>query len=323
MKILVTGAGGFLGFEIAKMLREEGHEVVNFSRQHHSKLDALQIKTHIGDLRSVADLENVLKDIEVIFHVAALAGVWGMKEDFFDINYQGTKNLVNLAIKLKVKKLIYTSTPSVVFGDKPLLGVNETTPYPDTYFTHYAHSKSLAERYVLSHNGSGLLTCALRPHLIWGPLDPHIIPRLVERALKGRLKVVGDGTNLVDVIHVKNAAHAHLLAFHKLEENSPVAGSAYFIGQEEPVNLWDFINKILVQKKVKPIKRKVSFKVAYLLGATLEKVYERLKLYHKEPMMTRFVAMQLAHSHYFSQEKAKIELGYNPLISTEEGLKTL
>ncbi len=323
MKILVTGAGGFLGFEIAKKLVQEGHEVINFSRSHHTKLDQYKIKTVQGDLRKYSNIEKALIGVEAIFHVAALAGVWGKKEDFFGINYDGTKNLVDAATKLGVKKFVYTSTPSVVFGHEPLIGVDEKTKYPDHFYTFYAESKSLAEKYVLAANSSSFLTCALRPHLIWGPGDPHIVPRLVERAHAKKLKMVGDGENLVDVIHVVNAANAHVLAFKNLEVGSPVAGSAYFIGQERPVKLWTFINQILEQKKAPKISSRVSFKVAYGMGAILEGIYKTFGLYHKEPLMTRFVAMQLAHSHYFSQEKAKKDFGYQVQLTVEEGLKTL
>lgn len=323
MNILITGAGGFLGFEIAKLLRAEGHSVFNFSRKHHPKLDALSVKTISGDLRVSEDIEKALPGIDVVFHVAALAGVWGKKEDFFSINYEGTKNLVDACKKFQIKKLIYTSTPSVVFGSNDLKGVDESTPFPEKYFTHYANSKSLAEKYVLQHNSEGFLTCALRPHLIWGPGDPHIVPRLIEKAKNNRLKIIGDGKNLVDVIHVKNAAYAHLLALKKLGVNQSVAGEAFFISQERPVSLWTFINQILEQKKIQPIQSKISFKLAYFIGSLCELVFSVLKIYHKDPPMTRFVSMQLAHSHYFSQEKAKKELGYSPIISIEEGLKTL
>jgi nucleoside-diphosphate-sugar epimerase len=323
MKILVTGAGGFLGFEIAKMLTLQGYTVFNFSRKHHSKLDTLSIKTILGDLRNPSDIERALEGIEVVFHVAALAGVWGKKNDFFSINYEGTKNLVDACKKLKISKLIYTSTPSVVFGNNDLKGVDEQTPFPAKYLTHYAHSKSLAENYVLQNNNEHLLTCALRPHLIWGPGDPHIIPRLVEKAQKNRLKIVGDGKNLVDVIHVKNAAYAHILAFEKLSANSLIAGKAFFIGQEKPVNLWDFINKILKVKKIKPVSGKINFRLAYILGTIFELIYSTLNIFKTDPPMTRFVSMQLAHSHYFSQKRARKDLGYFPIISIEEGLNTL
>lgn len=321
MKILVTGAGGFLGFEIAKMLVEKGHEVINFSRAHHASLDSINVKTRIGDLRNYQDIDRALHEIQAVFHVAALAGVWGKKEDFFSINYEGTKNIVKAAKKRGIAKLIYTSTPSVVFGDHALCGLDEAAPYPENFYTFYAHSKRLAEEFVLKSHDQHFLTCAIRPHLIWGKGDPHILPRLKERSLKGKLRIIGDGTNLVDVTHVKNAAHAHLLAFEKITSDK-INGQAYFIGQEKPVNCWDFINQMLSQAGAPVVTKKISYKAAFAVGFLFEKIYTALRIY-TDPPMTRFVALQLSHSHYYSHEKAKKELGYEVLISTEVGLNEL
>lgn len=321
MKILITGAGGFLGFEIATMLVAKNYEVINFSRSHHTALDSLNIKTRVGDLRNYSDVERALKGIEAVFHVAALAGVWGKESEYFSINYDGTKNIVNAARKAGIKKFIYTSTPSVVFGDKALCGQDESAPYPKSFLTFYAHSKRLAEEYVLKSNSPQFLTCAIRPHLIWGKGDPHILPRLSDRAKKGQLKIIGDGQNLVDVTHVKNAAHAHILAFDKINIDT-ISGQAYFIGQERPVNCWEFINQMLAAAGVSPVTKKISYKLAFNLGFIFEKIYSTFKIY-KDPPMTRFVALQLSHSHYYSHDKAKKELGYEVLVSVEEGLKEL
>jgi nucleoside-diphosphate-sugar epimerase len=322
MRILITGAGGFLGFEIAKLLVQKKYEVYNFSRYAHKKLDNIGVKTISGDLTKAEDIKALFSHgFDAVFHVAALAGVWGKKEDFFAINYEGTKTLVDCAISSGVKTFIYTSTPSVVFGSHSLEGVDELTPYPDHFLTHYAHSKRLAEEYVLSKNTKQFQVCALRPHLIWGPNDPHILPRLIKRRKQNRLKIIGDGKNLVDVIHVNNAAYAHVLAFENFNEK--MNGQAYFIGQEKPVNLWQFINKMLLATGNLEVKGRISFQVAYTLGSLFETLFKVMKIYSSEPPMTRFVALQLATSHYFSHQKAHDHFGYAPRITIEEGLKTL
>lgn len=320
MKILISGAGGFLGFEIAKMLVKDypQAEIINFSRSHHPKLDEFNIKTRKGDLRNAQDVERALKGIDHVFHVAALPGVWGKREEYFGINYDGTKNMVKAAKKLGIKKFIYTSTPSVVFGKEALCGLDETTPYPEEFYTYYAHSKRLAEEYVLKSATNEFLTCAIRPHLIWGKGDPHILPRLSERAKKGQLKIIGEGDNLVDVTHVKNAAHAHLLAFNKITSDH-VNGQAYFVGQERPVNCWEFINQLLAAAKAPPVTKKISYKLAFNLGYIFEKIYSALKI-DKDPPMTRFVALQLSHSHYYSHMKAQKDLEYHVLVTIEQGL---
>jgi nucleoside-diphosphate-sugar epimerase len=168
-----------------------------------------------------------------------------------------------------------------------------------------------------------MATCALRPHLIWGPRDTHLIPRLLRRARKGRLRRVGDGTNLIDITYVENAAEAHLLAADKLAEpDSPVAGKAYFISQGEPVNCWQWIDEILALAGVPPVRKAMSFKTAWRMGAACERTYELLRL-KGEPPITRFLAAQLAKSHWFDISAARRDLGYWPRVSTEEGMRQL
>jgi nucleoside-diphosphate-sugar epimerase len=179
-----------------------------------------------------------------------------------------------------------------------------------------------AERDVLAANGPELATVALRPHLIWGPGDNHLVPRLLARARTGKLKIVGDGRNRVDVTYVDNAAEAHRLALDRLAPRSPIAGRAYFISQGEPVELWPFINRILASVDLPPITRRVPFRIAFAAGAVLEKWF-RLRGRTDEPPMTRFVAAQLAHSHWFDIAAAKRDLGYSPTVSITEGLEKI
>lgn len=324
MRILVTGGGGFLGTYIIKeLLKNPSYLVTSFSRHSYAHLEDLGVPTLKGDLTKKEDVERALAlGFDAIFHVAALAGVWGAYNDYLNINFHGTKNLLESARTHGVKKFIYTSTPSVVFGKEDLLGVNEDQPYPTEHLTPYAETKTMAERLVLQANDSKtFLTCALRPHLIWGPGDPHLFPRVIQKGKEGKLKVVGDGQNLVDIIYVENAAMAHVQAFENLTPGSRVCGEAYFIGQERPVKLWDFINEILGYMKVEPVMKSIDLETAYRLGWVLEKVFKLAGIRKPEPPMTRFVALNLGKSHYFSHEKAKRDFGYVPKISIEEGLK--
>jgi nucleoside-diphosphate-sugar epimerase len=162
---------------------------------------------------------------------------------------------------------------------------------------------------VLEANGADLATVALRPHLIWGPGDPHVLPRLVARARAGKLRRIGAGRNMVDATYVDNAADAHLLAADRLEVGAPIAGKAYFVAQGEPLPLWDLINQMLATAGLPPVTRRVSAPSAYLLGTLLEMVYALLRL-PGEPPMTRFVARQLSTSHWYSLTAAKRDLGY-------------
>jgi nucleoside-diphosphate-sugar epimerase len=319
MKVLVTGAGGFLGGEIARLLVSEGHEVVNLSRNHYVELDTYQIPTLKCDLANKEFVD--LTGFEAVIHCAAVAGVWGKKASFYDTNYHGALHLFDMAKKAGVKYFVYTSTPSVVFGKEDIIWGDEKLPYPDRFYTYYAHSKALAEKYILENSDHEMESVAIRPHLIWGKGDPHIIPRLVKKARKGELKRVGNGDNLVDVIHVKNAAIAHVQSLMALKNGKGLGGNAYFIGQERPVNLWEFINQILHYNDIDPIVDSVSFKMAFFIGGFLEFVFKLFGINKPEPPMTRFVAMQLAKNHYFAHDKAHKDFGYEPKLTIEEALE--
>lgn len=320
MKILVTGGGGFLGSEICKQLLDKGHKVVSASRSHYPHLEEINVEQRRVDL-SQGSID--LSDIDAVVHTAAKAGVWGSYEEFYKNNFLSTQNIVEAAKSAGIKKFVYTSSPSVVFGKDDIENANESIEYPSKFYTAYSETKAMAEKLVLQNNSEEFKTIAIRPHLIWGEGDPHLVPRLVSKAKEGKLKVVGYGENLVDVIHVKNAAHAHVLALEALDKKDFSAGKAYFVGQERPVVLWDFINQILHHAGLDPIDQYVGFRTAYIVGAILEMSFKFLGIKSPEPPMTRFVALQLAKHHYFSHGAAKKDLGYYPIVTIEEGLSTL
>ena len=211
----------------------------------------------------------------------------------------------------------------MTFNGQHQTNIDESAPYPKRWLCHYPHSKALAEQNVLSANDTfDLLTCALRPHLIWGPGDRHLIPRLIERAKKKQLRRVGDGANLVDTIYVENAAEAHVQAAQALVDDSPLCGNAYFISQDDPVNCWEWINEILQIAGVPRVRQSISFRWAYRLGYALESFHE-LTNKDSEPRMTRFLAAQLAKNHYFDISRAKRDFGYSPRIGNSEGMLRL
>ena len=323
MKALVTGAGGFLGLYIVEQLVARGDQVRTFCRGSYAELDQLGVEAIRGDIRNRDETVAACQGVDVVFHVAAIAGIGGRWQDFYDINVLGTRHILEGCRSHGVGRLVYTSSPSVTFDGTDQEGVDESAPYPERFLAHYPHSKSIAEGEVLAANGSdGVLTCALRPHLIWGPRDRHLIPRLLARARSGRLRRVGEGKNLVDMAYVENAAEAHLQAADALRDGSPVAGRAYFLSQGEPVNCWRWINDILALAGIPPVKKSISASAAYKLGAVLEGIYRVLGL-KGEPPMTRFLAAQLSTHHYFDITRARQDFGYNPSVSTEEGMRRL
>ncbi len=319
-RALVTGGGGFVGKAIVKQLTALGVETRVVGRNHYPEIDRLGGKCVVGDITDREGMLRISEGMDIVFHVAALAGIWGSWQDYYTTNVVGTETVVDSCRKNNIQMLVYTSTPSVVFNREHIEGGDERLDYATTFLCNYARSKVLAEKIVLAANSESLLTCAIRPHLIWGPGDPHLLPRLMESGRKGMLKRVGDGTNLVDISYIDNVAHAHLLAAKNLSEKGTAAGKAYFVSQGKPVNLWTWINQLFAEMNIPQVNSSLSFPVAYRLGGILEVIYKTLKI-KNEPRMTRFLAEQLAKSHYFSTANAFEDLGYEPVVSMEEGLQ--
>lgn len=318
-KVLVTGGGGFVGKAVVKQLIKAGIETCIVSRNYYPDVEKLGAESIVGNICDQNLLDKITKDVACVFHVAALAGIWGVWEDYHSTNVLGTQSVIKSCQKNGVSSLVYTSTPSVVFNRADILGDDERLPYAEKPLCHYARSKIAAEKMVLGANSDSLLTCALRPHLIWGPGDPHLLPRLIKSGEQNLLKQVGDGSNFVDISYIDNVAYAHILAAHNLCGSGTAAGKPYFISQGEPVNLWDWINQLFDEVGIENIRNSVSFKTAYKMGGLMEMIYSLFRV-KQEPKMTRFLAEQLAKSHYFSIDNAQQDLDYHPLISTEEGL---
>lgn len=322
MKALVTGGGGFLGFAIVKMLRQQGVVVHTLSRNLYPKLEALEVTQHLGDLGNYSAVLHAATGCDTVFHVAAKAGIWGDYADYYNANVIGTDHVIQACRTLGIQKLIYTSSPSVVFNGQSMEGLNETLPYPDHYETAYPATKAIAEQHIIAANDTQLATVSLRPHLIWGPEDNHLTPRIIERGRAGKLRRIGKQDHKVDCIYVDNAAQAHLLAAEKLAPNNTIAGKSYFISQNDPRYLWDIVNGILATADIAPVTRSVPFPVAYTVGWLLENIYRILKI-QQEPPMTRFLARELSTAHWFDTSAAKTELDYTPNITIEDGFKRL
>jgi nucleoside-diphosphate-sugar epimerase len=324
MHALVTGANGFLGRYIVEALVARGEKVRGFARHDYPELQALGVEMCRGDLADREAASNACRGVDCVFHVGGRVGIWGLWDEYYRNNVVGTENIIDACRQYSVRRLVFTSSPSVTFDGTDQHGVDESAPYPTHWLAHYPHSKALAEQAVLSANEPGRLhTCSLRPHLIWGPRDHHLTARLVARARRGRLRRVGDGTNLVDMIYVENAVDAHLQAADVLATpSSPAAGKAYFLSQEEPTNCWQWINDILALVNLPPVVQSLSLPAAERIGVVCESLWTLLRL-RGEPPMTRFLARQLATSHWFDITAARCDFGYCPRISTAEGMERL
>lgn len=319
---LVTGGGGFVGSAVVRQLLARGVRVRTVARGDYPNLRASGVEHLRGDLADRDVVFAAVRGCDVVFHVAAKAGFWGAYEEYHRANVVGTENIVAACRAAGVPRLVYTSSPSVVFDGRDMEGVDESVPYATRPASSYSATKIIAEQAVLTANSASLRTIALRPHLVWGPGDNHIVPRLIARARAGRLRIVGDGNNRVDVTYIDNAASAHLCAADALRNNPRAAGRAYFISQGEPVNAWGFINGILACAGAPAVRKAISLRSACAIGATMEWIYGALRI-RSEPPMTRFLAQELAKSHWFDIGAARRELGYVPAVSIQQGLTAL
>ena len=330
--VFITGASGFIGGKIGERLLSEGRKVRVLARRPLPGLEKLGAEVVPGDLGDHAALRRGCDGVGTVFHVAARVGVWGPASDFFKINVEGTRSVIAACREAGVPRLINTSSPSVVYTGGNLRGVNESAPLCTRAPSAYPTSKAAAERLVSEANGKSLATISLRPHLVWGPGDKNLIPRILAMARRGRLKIIGDGRNKVDLTHITNVVDAHLLAERVCRaaartNTGPVAagngtGKAYFITNGEPVVLWDWINGLLRGVGIPAVDKRVSLKAASFAGGALEILWRGLR-FKGEPPMTRFVAHEMATDHWFDFSAARHDLGYHPRVSMAEGTAAL
>jgi nucleoside-diphosphate-sugar epimerase len=322
MKILVTGGGGFLGQSICRQLVARGHVVRSMNRQHYPALDAIGVEQRSADIASLDLVIEAAAGVDAIIHSAGRVGAWGRVEDYYETNVRGTDNVLAACELNGIDKLVLTSSPSVVHDGGDLEGVDESVSYATHFSSAYAQTKALAEQRVLAANSAQLATVALRPHFVWGPGDPNLLPRILGRARRGQLRLIGDVAKKIDTVYVDNAAEAHVLAVEKLEVGSPIAGKVYFISQGEPITHEALVSSWLKADGFPPETRHVPLGVARFLGAALETIYRTLGI-SSEPPLTRFMVEQLSTSHWFNIDAARRDLGYAPRVSTAEGLARL
>lgn len=330
--VLVTGGTGFLGRRLVDRLLAAGRRVTVLGRTPAPDLERQGVRFVRAALDDVVAVRAACRGVETVFHVAAKVGVWGRYDDFFRANVIGTRALLDGCRDHGVARMVYTSTPSVVYNGRDLAGADESLPLTTACPSPYPLTKAIAEREVLAANSSLLRTVALRPHLIWGVGDPHLVPRVLARARSGRLRIVGAGRNRVDMVHIDNAVDAHLLAeralavCHLMNDQRGGArradGRAFFITNGEPVVLWDWINDLLRALGEPPVTKAVSLPAARAAGFLLETLWGWLPL-PGEPPMTRFIAAELAKDHWFDLTAARRDLGYAPRISMAQGTADL
>jgi nucleoside-diphosphate-sugar epimerase len=321
MNILVTGGGGFLGSAICRQLLARGEQVTAYQRRAAPQLEAQGVRVIQGDLLDRALLGRSAAGCDAVIHTAGKAGVWGSYEQYYQANVVGTDYVISACREHGVAWLVHTSSPSVVHGGGDIEGGDESLPYPARFTAPYPETKALGEQLVMAANGARLATVCLRPHLIWGPGDPHLLPRLLDKAAGGKLYLPGPD-KLIDTIYVDNAAQAHLQALDALRKGRDCAGKTYFISNDDPRPQKDIIAGLLAAAGLETEIRPLSPALAGAVAALVEAAWRVLRL-DSEPPLTRWSAAQLSTAHWYDISAAKRDLGYQPLVSIDEGLRRL
>ena len=321
MEILVTGGGGFLGQAIIHRLLGRGDRVRTLNRRHYPELEAAGVVCYQGDIADEKAVGSAAKGVEAVIHVAAKAGSGLIRSDFYNANVIGTQNVLSACARFDIPYLVHTSSPSVVHSGGDIEGGDESLPYATHFTAPYPETKALAEQAVLAKQDSGLKACALRPHLIWGPGDNQLLPRLIERNRGPGIRLPAP-QKLIDTVYVDNAAQAHLLALEALIRGSGAAGRAFFISNNEPIPIGEMMSRLLSAVGEVPQIRTVSPLIANLIAYGVEGVW-RVTGRSSEPPLSRFVVEHLSTAHWYRLDQAKQYLGYEPQVSLSQGFERL
>ncbi len=318
MRILITGGTGFLGQHLARALQARGHQIAILGRNFNDvqpllAAGTIPITPIVADLRDVDAVRQACKARDVVYHVGALSAAWGKREDFFAINVGGTEAVLAGCCEHGVKRLLYVSSPSVVFNGKDQLDATEAVTYPRRFASIYSLTKKLGEDRI--HAAPAFLeTVILRPKAIFGPGDRSLLPQLIAAARRKRLPQIGAGNNLVDLTYVENVAHALVLAL----EAPDAVGKTYTITNGEHINLWTVIRQVLQRLDLSTDLRQISLPMALAAAATMEL---QATLTGQEPLLTRYSAAILGRTQTYDISAAQRDLGYVPRISVAQGIE--
>nr|XP_020666303.1 sterol-4-alpha-carboxylate 3-dehydrogenase, decarboxylating isoform X1 [Pogona vitticeps]XP_020666304.1 sterol-4-alpha-carboxylate 3-dehydrogenase, decarboxylating isoform X2 [Pogona vitticeps]XP_020666305.1 sterol-4-alpha-carboxylate 3-dehydrogenase, decarboxylating isoform X1 [Pogona vitticeps] len=322
-KCAVIGGSGFLGQHMVEHLVGKGYTVNVFDIR--KGFDNNKVQFFLGDLCRKEDLLPALEGVTVVFHCASPAPSSNNRELFYAVNYLGTKVVIEACKEAGVQKLVLTSSASVVFEGTDIKDGSEDLPYAKKPIDYYTETKILQEKEVLSANNpeGPFLTVAIRPHGIFGPRDPQLVPILVQAAKSGKMKfVIGDGKNLVDFTYVENVVHGHILAAEQLQRDSPLCGKALHITNDEPISFWVFMSRILIGLGYEAPKYRIPYWLAYYLAFLLSLVLMLLRPFIIiNPTFTPMRVALAGTFHYYSCERAKKLMGYKPLVSLREAIE--
>lgn len=314
MRAVVTGGTGFLGGHLARALLVRGDRVCILGRNIGVVADlvAQGAEAHAVDLCDRSAVIAACAGADVVFHAGARTSDWGSRTAFFAVNVGGTAAVIEGCRRHAVSRLVYVSSPAVVFDGHDQCEATERLPYPVRFASTYALTKKLGEELVKS--AQDVPSVIVRPKAIFGPGDRALLPRLLAAARKGRLRQFGDGRNCVDLTYVENVVHALLLA----AEVPAAIGNCYFITNDVHVPLWPTLRRVLAALGYKVALPAAPVALALAAAALME---ARAAVDGREPLLTRYGVAVLARTQTYDIAAARCDLGYSPVVSIEAGIE--
>ncbi|WP_457972333.1 NAD-dependent epimerase/dehydratase family protein [Arthrobacter sp. D1-17] len=316
MRVLVTGASGLLGGEVARLLVRQGHDVTTFQRRPSGVDGATDFR---GSLTDNERLGQAVEGAEGIIHLAAKVSFTGRTAEFDEVNVKGTRRLLDRARATGVRDVVYVSSPSVANSGAAIAGLGAEPADPERAHGDYSRTKAQAELLALAADAPEFRVAAVRPHIVWGPGDTQLVERVLARASCNRLPLLDSGAALIDTTYVDNAAAAIVAALHRMED---VHGRALVVSNGEPRPVGELLAGICAAGGVPAPSWSVPGAVARVAGAMVEKLWTWAGR-KEEPPMTRFLAEQLSTAHWFDQRETRELLDWTPALSIDEGLARL
>ncbi|MBR9859354.1 NAD-dependent epimerase/dehydratase family protein [bacterium] len=316
--ILITGATGFLGSRTLEYLAAEYPDTQFIASgrtlREEAKVSSKNVEYILGDLVDMEYVKTLFRSKpNVVIHCAALSSPWGKAEEFYEANVLTQKNLLNLAYEAGCERYIYISTPSIYFNFKPRYDIKESEPLPAHFVNHYASTKREAELMLESQS---IPYVSLRPRALIGRGDTVILPRLIRAVEEGRLRIIGDGENVVDLTPVSNVVQAIECALKAPRE---ALNQHYNISNGAPVKLWDSIFKTLEALDLKVPTQKLPVSIARTIARGMELIAQLSG--SSEPVLTQYSVGTLAYDFTMNIDKAKTLLSYHPLQTTDEAIE--
>ena len=320
MRVLVTGASGFLGGAVARGLIANGHEVTVLQR----RPSGLQCREVRGDILDGGAVNEALRGVEAVIHLAAKVAVSGAHSEFTRVNVEGTTRLVASAKEAGVRRFVHVSSPSVAHSGSPLVGAGASPANPDTVHGSYSRTKAASELIALAADCPDFAVVAIRPHLVWGPGDEQLVGRIVARAKAGKLFLIDGGVVLIDSTYIDNAVTALISAMEHAQD-SLVHGRAFVVSNGQPRTVAELLTRMAAAAGAPAPKRSIPYRLAWLVGLVAERAWRVHPRGERagDPPMTTFLAEQLATAHWFDQRETRGALNWAPTVGLDEGFERL